>query len=193
MRLKNLKKDKKGLASQIMIIIVMALVIGFIILLIFLGQLVFPPLVSVSQDANVILQDTFQASGDSDLQAAGEASFQPAADSLNNLEWVSYTMVIIMFLVFLVMCFYVRTYPFLMFIWIILIILMLILSIYLAVVYQDLAADPALGDYYTDWKNTDFVLQNLPFLVVILGIAGGIIMFILSSRDQEAEIGTRYL
>ena len=194
MGLINLKRDKKGnLGNQMLLLLVMAIVVGLIMLVIFIGQLVLPPLVSTTTDTNTILSDAFASSGDTNLIAAGDASFAPASRALNNLEWVSYTMMILMFLVFLIMCFYVRTYPFLLFVWIIIIVVLLFLALYLTVVYQDLAADPTLGGYYTSWENSDYVLRNLPVFILVAGIIGGIIMFMLSSREQEAEIGGQYL
>lgn len=190
---RNLRNDKRGIASQIMIVIIMGIVLAMLMLFIFIGQLIGPPLISTLQDTNGILQETMQSTNNENLTSAAQASFQPAADSLNNFEWLSYTLIIMVFLVFIVMCFYVRTYPFLLFVWIIMIILLVVMAIYLSVVYQDLATDNTLGGYYTSWENTDFILQNLPAIILILGIVGGIVMFILSSREQEAEIGGGYL
>lgn len=190
MNKKTLMNDKRGLSGQIMAIIIMAIVLILIMLIVFIGQLVLPPLVSSVQDTSSIVQTAFQSSGNQDLIAAGDASFVPASQSLNNLEWVSYTMFVILFLVFLIMCFYVRTYPFLLVIWIILIVILLIVSIYLAVVYQDLRVSPGLDTYYQSWENTDFFLRYLPGIILIMGVVGGIIMFVISSREQEAELGS---
>ena len=167
----------------------MAVVLVSLILVFFVFQLIGPPLVSVVQTSNTIIQESLASSGDGNLTAAGEASFQPAADSLNNFEWISYTIFIVLILTWLIMCFYVRTYPFLMVIWILLVIVLVALSLYLSVVYQDLRLDPTLGTYYQSWENTDYFLQFLPAIVVIVGIIGGIIMFAILSRDNEAELG----
>lgn len=189
MDLRKLIKDKKGISNQIMLVIIMGIVLAMIVLLVFLSHLILPPLQSVSQDTNGIIQETFQSSGDQNLIDAGEASFQPAAESLNNLEWMSYTLVILSFLVFLIMCFYVRTYPFLMFVWIIMMVVLIFISLYLTTTYQGLVTDDTLGGYYTSWENTDFILQNLPIILVFVGIIGGAIMFMLASRDRESELG----
>lgn len=188
MLLKN-KKGQAQLSGKIVIIIVMAIVLITLVLGIFLFQLVGPPLVSTLQDTSGILTETMQTSGNEPLQNATASSFTPALQSLNNLEWLSYTLFIVMFFTWIIMCFYVRSYPFLLIIWIVLVIIMIVLSIYLAVVYQDMRIDPGLSDYYQSWENTDFMLKNLPVVVTILGIVGGIVMFVLASRDQEAEVG----
>lgn len=182
-------RNKRGLANQILIIIVMAIILILLILGFFAFQLVGPPLVSTLQETSGTLRSTFQETHEESLINASESSIIPASQSLNNLEWLSYTLFGVMFIVWVIMCFYVRTYPFLMVIWIILVIIMVVLSIYLAVVYQDIRVQPGLSDYYQSWENTDFMLKNLPIVVTILGIGGGIVMFMLASREQEAEIG----
>ena len=183
-------KNKKGqmqLAGKIWLIIIMAIVLIMLILGFFLYQLVGPPLVSTLQDASGTISGTMQQSGDQNLQNASAASFEPALQSTNNMEWLGYTLFIVMFFTWIIMCFYVRSHPYLMLIWIVLVIIMVVLSIYLAVVYQDLRTSPGLADYYQSWENTDFMLKNLPIIVTILGIGGGIVMFILASREPEAE------
>lgn len=180
--------NKKGLGNQIMLLIVMAIVLIGLILIMFVWGMLGPPLQATLSDSNTIIQETFASSQDANLISAGQTSFGNATEGVtNNLEWVSYTMFILMFLVFLIMAFYVRTYPFLLVIWIILIVLMFFGSIYLTVVYQDLRADATLGAYYQSWENTDFILQNLPIITLMVGIIGGIIMFMLASRNQEVE------
>lgn len=186
---RSFKKNKKGISGQIMLLIVMAIILIAIVLMVYIFTLIGAPLQSIMQDTSGILSDTMQSTNDPDLINASQASFEPALRSLNNLEWFSYTIAIMAFLVFLIMCFYVRVYPFLIFIWIVLIIVLLALSLYLTSAYQGLASDDGLGGYYTAWENTDFMLKNLPFIILILGIGGGIIMFMLASKEQSVEAG----
>lgn len=190
--MRSLVKNKKGqmqVANKIMIIVVMAIVLIMLVLGFFLFQLVGPPLVSTLQDASGTISETMQQSGDETLQNASASSFEPALQSMNNLEWLSYTLFIVMFFNWIIMCFFVRSHPFLLIIWIVLMIIMIALSIYLAVVYQDMRTSPGMAEYYQSWENTDFMLKNLPIVMTILGIVGGIVMFTLVSRDPEAGLG----
>lgn len=186
---RDLIKNKKGLSDQIILIMVMSIVLIFIILLFYVGHLLLPVIVPTLQDAKTSVKQAVQETGDQNLITAEASSVEPVADSLNNLEWMSYVMLIFSFLTFLVMCFYVRTYPFLMVVWILMIIVLIFVSIQLTISYQELRTDPILSSYYQAWENTDFVLQNLPIIILVMGIGGGIIMFSVSSRDPEVEIG----
>ncbi len=187
------KKNKKGLAGNIMLLIVFGIVLVFIILLIYAGSLILPILTPNLQEMGTLANDAMQSTNNQDIQYASNNSIVPATESLNNMEWIGYTMMIFMFLVFIVMCFYIRVYPFLMWIWIVLIVILVFVSMYMTVAYQDLRADSQLGDYYKAWGNTDFVLRNLPVVVFILGVIGGIVMFMVSSRDGAMEQGGGYL
>lgn len=181
-------RNKRGMATQLMVMIVMAIVLISLVFFGFIIQLVGAPLQSTLQDTNGILQETFQSTGDQNIIDAGQHSFGNASASLSNLEWFAYVMFIVMFLVFIIMCFYVRMYPFLAFFWIILVVLMFFGSIYLTVVYQDLRVSPGLDTYYQGWENTDFMLQYLPAIILIVGIIGGIVMFLIATRSQEVEL-----
>lgn len=179
-------KNKKGVSGQILTLMIVGFILIGILIIGFLFSVIGPILTPTLQDANSVAQQAFQQSGDQNIINAGQSSFQPAADSLNNLEWLSYTMLIVMFLVFFIMCFFVRAHPYLLPIWIVLVVVLLFCAIWLSVAYQELRTDPLFQSYYTAWGNTDFALQNLPLLVLIGGIIGGIIMFGISKNNSEA-------
>lgn len=185
-------RNKKGLSTGLSILIVMGIVLFVLIAMLFVAQTTLPIIQGTLGDVNVVLQEAVQETGDTGLINASQSSFQPATDSLQNFEWITYTVFIFLFITFIIMAFYVRTYPFLIFIWIIMIIILLFASIFLTVAYQDLAASD-LGVYYSAWENSHWLVSNLPIVVLAIGIIGGIVMFILASREQEAEsIGINY-
>jgi hypothetical protein len=183
-------KNKRGEANpggQIVLLLVMGVVLVLLVLSLFLWQLVGPPLVSTIQTAGTISTQAFQSTQDADIISAGASSITPAVDSLNNLEWVSYTLFTLLFLTFIIMCFFVRVYPFLVVFWIIIVVILFIASLYLTTTYQDMRTDPSLG--YTSWENTDFMLRNLPVLIFVVGLVGGIVMYIIASKDKEIDAG----
>lgn len=185
-------RDKKGLSGQITTIIVMGIILGVIMLMVFVAQLAGPILFGPLQEIGVEINTAFQETGNQDLIDAQESSFQPAIQATNNFEWITYTILIFMFIIFIVMCFYVRTYPFLIVVWILMILLLLFASLYLTVSYQEISVDSTLSGYYDSWENSNFLLKNLPVIILMVGVIGGIIMFILASREQEAEVGGSY-
>jgi hypothetical protein len=179
--------NKKGITSQIMTLYIMGIVLVVLVMFIYLWALAGPLFVGLMGDANTEFKTLFQQTNDQHLINASVPSIETGIDSLNTFEWVSYMIFIFMFLGFLIMCFYVRTYPFLIAVWIVLIIIIVFLSIFLTVTYQDISLDPSVSGYYSQWENTDFMLKNLPAILSVLGVIGGIIMFILATREQEIE------
>lgn len=178
--------NKKGLSNQIMVVIVMGMIIGLIIVFSYAGMLFFPLVSDSFSTLGGIMSDVSQETGNPAIQNATSSSFTPAVEGVQQLEWISFTIFVFLIMTMLIMCFYVRTYPFLVFIWILIIVVLVFFSIFLANAYQDLRVG-SLGDVYTSWENTDYYLQWLPHIVMVIGIIGGIIMFVLASRQPEAE------
>ena len=44
-----------------------------------------------------------------------------------------------------------------------------------------------LAQYYSTWGTNDFLMSNLPIIVLVLGVFGGIFLFILASREPEGD------
>lgn len=176
-------KNKKGFFNQLAIVVILAVVLICIILFAWVGGIIGPIISTTGNDVSNSLHEA--TLNDPDLSNASDTAFIPANEGLQNSEWIVYFFIIILFLTFIIMAFYVRTYPFLAFIWIGIIIVLAMISIYLSNAYQEIASDGTMN--LQSWENTHFLLSNLPQIVVIIGIIGGIAMFILSSREQEAE------
>lgn len=181
-------KGKKGFQKQIMIVIIIGLVFGMLIIFSYAGMLFFPILTDSFGTLSGILQEaTSEANtGNQALENATQASFVQANRGVQQLEWIVFTMFVFLMITMLIMCFYVRTYPFLIFVWILMILILTFGSLFLANAYQDLRSGE-LSEVYTSWENTDYYLQWLPHIVVIIGVIGGIIMFVLASKQPEAE------
>lgn len=187
-------EDKKGLATQIILLIVMGIILMAIVLGLYIFHLIGAPVQSIVGGVGgvgEVLTESIQGTENQELIDASASSFEPALKTFNNLEWIAYVFFILAFLIFIFMCFYIRVYPFLIWIWIVFIVILVILSLYLTNAYQGLVQDPTLNGYYSSWENTDFMLKNLPAIISVLGTIGAIIMFILASKEQEIEGGTR--
>lgn len=177
--------NKKGFIDQLTIVIVMGIVLTFLVLAFFVWAFAAPYVADASNEINTIVSSADFSSGTPEVANATAASITPINSSIQQLQWISYAMIIVLFIGFVVMCFYVRTYPFLAFIWIAIIIMIVFMSIFLSVSYQD-----AREDIHTQWANQNYLLEYLPHIITVMGIIGGIIMFVLATRDSEAELGS---
>lgn len=181
--------NNRGFAQQIWVVIMLGLVMVGIIVLFFAWSLAGPIITQSTGELNTLLQSTATSTGDSGIINASQSTFQPASEGINVLEWLSFFMIIMLFLTMIIIASFVRTYPFLAFVWIFIIVILVFVSIFITVAYQDITSGSGyLADTYASWESSHYILLNLPIIVVAVGIIGGILMFILSTRDREAEV-----
>lgn len=186
---KKRNMNKKGLAGQVLAIIIVMVVFMVMIVGYFFYAMIAPVAVYVVQDASNMVQGAVDGTQDGNLSLAANVTFGATSRTLGNLEWISYSIFIGMLFVLIFFCFFVRTYPFLIIFWILFIILMAFASIYMAITYNDVrSGDSYISAAYQSWEFNDYLLQYLPYPVVAFGLAGGIVLFILASRDEQAEV-----
>lgn len=182
-------KNKKGFVDKIMIVLIIAVVIAIFALIFFAGSLLLPILVgSGSMVIGQISNSVNTNSPNTELANATNTSLGIASNVLGVIELCVYIFMIILTLGFLALCFYVRTYPFLTYIWIFIIILLVFFSMFLSNAYITASQMGELQDFYALWGQNDFIMTNLPMIIAVIGIFGGIFLFILGTRDQESEV-----
>lgn len=181
--------NKKGLENQIIMLFVMMGVLMAIILAYFAYSLVAPPLTHTVDTANTVFQSALPVQNN--LSTYGNLTFGSVNQTIQvNMEWISYGALIMMLLAFVFVSLFVRTYPFLLIFWILFIIIMVFCSFYLTVTYQNVSSGGGyLGDSYHSWQVNDFIMGYQTQLVVAFGLISGVILFILATRDNEAEAG----
>lgn len=179
---RSLVYDKKGIAQQYIILIIMGFALLAIIGLWFIFSLVAPPLSSVIHTGVGALQTASQ--GDGNLSNAVDNSFVPVDRSLDNFKWIAYTLPFALLLMFALMASYVRTYPFLLPFWLAIVVVLVFISIYLGNAYQGASVDGTIYNYTAN----NFYMSSLPIIMSIIGVFGGVILLIVVSRDNAAEV-----
>lgn len=181
--------NKRGVMDQLYPVLIMGVVLLGLILVIFLLAIGLPMLTKGLNIFNTAFQGAIENAPDKNITVAGKVSVGNANTGVQVLEWISYALIIMFILAFFIMCFYVRTYPFLSFIWIGIVIVLVVASLIMTVAYQNIMNSGGwISDAVGGWKNTNYILAYLPHIVAGIGIIGGIIMFILASREPEAEV-----
>lgn len=189
--------NKRGFDNQIMILIVLGIMVILFMGIIFIVAVAGPIVVDLVSGTNDIVQDLAiskpppnAGNSNANFSEITQASFGNATEGVQQLQFLVYTLIIIMFLGFIAIAFYVRTYPFLIYIWILMIVVLAVFGLIITVAYQNIVDDNNyLAETVTSWKLTHFLMSSLPHIIVALGIVGGIIMFMLPSRDAESEAG----
>lgn len=183
-------KNKKGLIDQITIVLIMAVALAFIILVFWAGSMVLPVLIGTGKQVTNQMQITVQQNNpNSDIANATSVSTSTANGILGIGETIVYIALLVLFVGFIMLAFYVRTYPFLAFFWVFIIIALVFMSMFVSNAYLT-ASQGDLKNFYSDWGSNDFLMSNLPIIVAVVGVFGGIFLFVLASKEPESEVQT---
>lgn len=176
--------NKKGYGPLISVLLMLLILIGIFIVY-FVFSLTAPPILSAFNETVFTLQDASKS--DNDLGNATANTFVPVNAGLDNLRWISYSLLVITLLGFLFCAYTVRTYPFFAVIWILGMIVLIFVSIYMASAYQDVAGNDELGMIYQSWTTNDYFMRYMPYIITAFGFIGGFILFAIISRESEVE------
>lgn len=182
--------NNRGLVQQMIVILVMIGVLMALIVGYFAWSLIAPLLVSTGNELTGALQNVTQ--GDQNLSVIVNNTIVPLNTSVSqNLEWISYSLLVFLMLGFFLCCFFVRTYPFLLVFWLGFNFVIAFASIYMSSSYSDLLrGSDAAALAYQSWQANSFIITNLPAICIAIGVLGGIILFVLLTKDPEAELVT---
>lgn len=180
---------KRGFYNQAM---TAAIIIGVLIAIMvcyWFWSLIAPSATSLTTDVSSIILNQARNSTDGNISNAANLAITPAINVLGDFEFFTYTLLSGAVMGFLLLCFYVRTYPFLLFFWIIGIFILALTSIWLTSSYEGAIAGAGyFSTTTTSWTTNHYIMSNLPSIFVGFGIIGGIILFLIVSRETEAEV-----
>jgi uncharacterized protein (UPF0333 family) len=182
------KMRKKGQVNQIMILVILTLVIVGIMGIFWMYSMVAP---IVSQTAGTLTDELVIATAgmenEGNMSGAVRESAGIVTNSLPLLNYIGYFMFFMLILGFFLMAFFVRTYPFLIIFWIGLIFLLVLVALIMSNAYQVAADTGEFSSAYSSFTMNDYVMRYLPHMIAVTGIFGGIILFVLVTKDPVAE------
>ena len=180
--------NKKGIYQQYMLIMVVFIALATIMLVFWGLSAIVPTGASLVKDLTSEVSGMVVSTGDQNLTNAISPQLNAIDSTVNNFEWVIYMLLICSFIGFIALCFYVRTYPFLIFFWIFGMIIMVVISLFITNAYQSqTGGDDYIATASKAWTSNHYLMSNLPIIFVGVGVLGGIVLFILISKDPEAE------
>lgn len=182
------KKAKRGIVDQMLVVFIFILVLVVMMVGYFIYALVAPVGLFVLNDANNIIQQTLPS--EDNISTYSNLTFGAANSALQtNMEWISYGVLFMMLIAFCFCAFFVRTYPFFIIIWIAFIVVLVFCAIILSYTYNDIkSGDGYLSQAYLSWEGSDFLLSYLPMIIAALGLAGGLILYIVPTKDEQSEV-----
>lgn len=178
MKLKPLKQNKKGQSFFdiiIFMVIIFFMVLGFVIFK-FVMHTATNNVVSIVTPANSVVNitDTFNQ------------TFGYFDTGLNSLRYVAWAIIFGMICNILLSNFLVRNHPAFFFMYIGITVLAIILSVFISNSAETLINNSILGSTFTqNFPEGTFVLQYLPIWVAVIGLFGGVILYLGIIRDRD--------
>ena len=180
--------NKKGLLNQIYIVIVLVVVLIAIIGLYSLGSIVLPIVVGEGTNTANTIHQSIVDGGLVELQNASAVASQATVNALGVFELITYFVFLGLIIGYIMIAYYVRTYPFLGFFWLGAIVALVVIAMIMSNAYEQAKNETDLNKFYTSWGTNDLLMSYLPHIVTVIGIIGGIILFALVSTESEAEV-----
>lgn len=188
-RFKNMKRGQTAIIKPTILILILIILIGTMIIGYFLYSIFSPIGLFILNDATNILQDS--AADDGNLSATTNITFGAVNRTVQNIEWISYALLFGFIFVFIVVAFFVRSYPFLIVFWIGFCIILVFCSIYLSVTYEDIRnADGYLRAAFDEWAVNDYLMRHLPHFTIAFTMLTGIVLFAINSLKTDTESST---
>lgn len=141
--------------------------------------------INVAKDSIMDNLDTF-SHGNVNASEIAEFTIEKLEAGLEPLKWISYMIIIGSIIVLIIGNYLVRTNP----LWVVPYIFVMMFAVIIAApvsnAYEGLMTDPVLGSTFREFEVVGHIFLNLPMWVLLIGVLGGIVMFVNIVRDRSA-------
>ncbi len=112
--------------------------------------------------------------------------FDPVTnDMANGLNILAFLIIACGAFSILIHNFLVREHPAWYIVYVLMTILAIIVSVYLSNNYMEMLSNDVIGSTLSEFTMGNFIMQYLPYWSAVIGIIGGVFLFIGSLRDRE--------
>ena len=171
-------KNKQGGMSDLFVF----MIFSFAILLI-AGIFIY-----IGTNVNVKLHDTMDDMqfGDANTTEVIDQTMGNVSGAYSSLYWIAIFLMVGMVLSIFIGSYLVTTRPIFFIPYLFIVIIAIIIGVGLSNAYEQVIADPTLASTFAGFIGANFIMLKLPIWVSIVGIVGGIIMFVrMGSREQD--------
>jgi hypothetical protein len=136
--------------------------------------------------------DTMQF-GDANTSQVIDESLGAVNTSYQSLYWIAVFLMVGMVLSIFIGSYLVTTRPIFFIPYFFIIIIAIIIAVGISNAYELIIDDPTLASTFAGFLGANFIMLKLPIWITIIGVAGGIIMFIrMGSRENDMYGGSIY-
>lgn len=183
--MKRLFKNKKGGFTDLFIF----MIISFVLVL-FCGVFLY-----ITNETTSELRDNFDLmdlTGDgrgNNASAVLDYTLAEAVASFDALYWITGFLIFSMIIAIFIGSYMVTTKPIFFIPYIIFTFIAVVVAVVISNAYELLYANAVLNSTFAKFVGSNWVLAQLPIIVSIVGIAGGIIMFVRMGKREEGYFG----
>ena len=176
---KSWMKNKKGGFSDLFIFMIFSLVIVFICaMFIYLGGIVTTALHDKMD--NMTLEDK-------NMSQVIDQTVGKVNQAYQSLYWISVFLMVGMVLSIFIGSYLVTTKPIFFIPYIFILIIAVVVAVGISNAYEQVITTPLLASTFAGFVGANFIMLHLPIWISIIGIVGGIIMFVrMGSQDANA-------
>jgi len=178
--------NKKGGMSDLFIFMILALAIVFICgVFIYIGGI-------ATTEIHEKLDGTDYA-GNENVTQIVDQTFGKVGQAYQSLYWISIMLIVGMIISIFIGSYLVTTKPIFFIPYAFIVIIAVIIAVGLSNAYEQVIADPTLASTFAGFFGANFIMLQLPIWIAIIGIVGGIIMFVrMGSKERDLYGGGTY-
>ena len=178
--------NKKGAFSDLFIFMIVALAIVFICgVFIFIGG-------KATTEIHEKLDGTDYA-GNENVTEIVDDTFGHVNQAYQSLYWISIMLIVGMVISIFIGSYLVTTKPIFFIPYAFIVIIAVVVSVGISNAYEMVIADPTMSSTFAGFIGANFILLNLPIWIAVIGIVGGIIMFVrMGSKEDQMYGGNPY-
>lgn len=164
------------------------MIVGFIALVLFGGLIWIMGILNTTMHNAGIVNDAFAGqAGYTNLTSAADTTFGKVNDGVGNLRLVALSYIFSMALGIFVSNFLVKIHPLFFFVYILIVMLAVFLAAPLSNAYQTLTQSNIYDGILNSFTGAGWLMNNLPEIIAVIGILGGIFLFINIVRQQDEQ------
>lgn len=184
--MRRIVQDKRGGFTDLFIFMIIAVALVFIC-----GVMIF-----IGGKAQTEIQDKLGGKmiGTANTTQIIDHTIGAVNRSYNALYWIAIFLIGGMIISIFIGSYLVTTKPIFFIPYIFILIIAIIIAVGLSNAYEQVISDPTLASTFAGFVGANFILLNLPVWIAVIGITGGIIMFVRmgSKEDQIYQGGMPY-
>lgn len=124
--------------------------------------------------------------GDANTSEVIDQTFGQVNTAYQSLYWIAIMLIVGMVLSIFIGSYLVTTKPIFFIPYAFIVIIAVIIAVGLSNAYEQVIQDPTLASTFAGFLGANFIMLQLPIWIAIIGIVGGIIMFVrMGSREND--------